>query len=321
MRNFGILSMILGTVLIVSSCNQTSNNNVDSSKDLNEETYREGKAIVKQNCISCHAANKEVVNQIGPTLLVIKKAYLTEGIKEAEFVNQMTEFLLTPGIENTSMPDTAQKYGVMPNLGMAREQYEAVATYLFRTEMEKPNWYEEDFLQENPGIATKEADANPDYLKKGMNIALAAKAVLGKNLLSAIQAEGTTHALAFCNERAIPLTDSMALDLSARIKRVSDQNRNPDNSANDLELAYIHQAKVEIQNNGTALPQLQEIENQMVGYYPIMTNNMCLQCHGKPSVDITAKTLGMIAEKYPEDKATGYSENELRGIWVITMDK
>ena len=160
-----------------------------------------------------------------------------------------------------------------------------------------------------------------DYLKKGTDIALAAQAVLGKNLLTAIHAGGTDGALAFCNEKAIPLTDSISSVLNAKIKRVSDKNRNIRNTANEMELAYIHQAKTDIVKFGEAKPQLQEINNQMVGYYPIVTNGICLKCHGDPNKDIDEKTFSVIKEKYPQDKAIGYLTNEIRGIWVINMDK
>jgi Protein of unknown function (DUF3365) len=59
----------------------------------------------------------------------------------------------------------------------------------------------------------------------------------------------------------------------------------------------------------------------MTGYYPILTNAMCLQCHGKPNVDISITTLDKIHALYPDDRATGYVVNELRGLWVVEMDK
>jgi len=167
----------------------------------------------------------------------------------------------------------------------------------------------------------KSAANTKDYLQIGMDVALATKAVLGKNLITAIQNKGTVGALAFCNARAIPLTDSLAVSMDAGIKRVSDKNRNTENSANESELAYIEQAKLAIEKNGKASPKINEINDKMVGYYPIMTNGMCLQCHGNPQIDINEETLEMIKSKYPKDNATGYLANELRGIWVVTMDK
>ena len=53
-----------------------------------------------------------------------------------------------------------------------------------------------------------------------------------------------------------------------------------------------------------------------VFYAPITTNSMCLQCHGSEK-DIKPATLAKIKSLYPNDKAIGYQENEMRGLMVI----
>jgi len=165
-----------------------------------------------------------------------------------------------------------------------------------------------------------EAKTEVNYTKLGLDYAMSTKAILGKNLMSTIQAEGTEKALTFCNQRAYPLTDSMATVLNAKIKRVSDQERNPQNVANETELEFITKGKESLASGNKISPQVQEIDGKMVGYYPIITNQMCLQCHGNTESQITTATLNKINELYPNDKATGYFENQLRGIWVIEMD-
>lgn len=160
-----------------------------------------------------------------------------------------------------------------------------------------------------------------EYLQKGKEMAQATGNVLAKQLLAAIETKGTHKALEFCNIEAIPLTDSMSLELNTKIKRVSDKNRNPDNAANEQELQYILQAKTEIGKNGKAKPKIFETNSKVTGYYPIMTNALCLQCHGNFGTDINEETRTAIKENYPEDKATGYSLNELRGVWVIEIDE
>jgi hypothetical protein len=47
---------------------------------------------------------------------------------------------------------------------------------------------------------------------------------------------------------------------------------------------------------------------------------MFLQYHVSEGTDIAPETLKVIEEKYPIDQATGYTEKQLRGIWVIEMD-
>ena len=157
-------------------------------------------------------------------------------------------------------------------------------------------------------------------LEIGQSIAMQTKGVLGKNLLQAISTEGTENAIVFCSSKAIPLTDSVAMAAHAKIKRVSDKNRNPDNKANEAELEYIYATKEAISKGEAVKPKLTKVGNKQIAYYPIMTIDMCLQCHGQTDKDISPNTLSKIRELYPDDLAVGYTSDELRGIWVIEMD-
>lgn len=176
----------------------------------------------------------------------------------------------------------------------------------------------------NPSETTKsdaqeiEKTNEPDYLKIGQEISTEAQKVLGGNLLKAINNGGTEHAISFCNINAIRLTDSTALALNAKIKRVTDLPRNPKNKGNQKELDYISKLKAKAEG---FKPLVQEIDDKMVGYYPIITNSLCIKCHGTEKNDIDSKTLAKINALYPSDKARNYAANQLRGLWVVEMDK
>ena len=88
-----------------------------------------------------------------------------------------------------------------------------------------------------PEIDTKINDSL--LLEKGKMYAQTTQKVLGKNLMLNIQKNGPLGAVAFCNEKAYPLTDSMAIVHNAKIKRVSDKPRNQNNKASKKELEYI----------------------------------------------------------------------------------
>ena len=160
-----------------------------------------------------------------------------------------------------------------------------------------------------------------DYLALGKTIATSTQAVLAKNLVDAMNKNGTEYALQFCNTKAISLTDSMSQVLIASIKRVTDKPRNPGNQANQDELSYMEEQKNRMMNGDSAIASLRELDEKMIGYYPIVTKAMCLQCHGRKDVNISPATYSTIRKLYPSDKAIGYSENELRGLWVIEMVK
>lgn len=159
------------------------------------------------------------------------------------------------------------------------------------------------------------------YEKKGAELVGTAQKELASNLVGAIQEKGTEGALAFCNIQAIPLTDSMSVALKAHIKRVTDQPRNPANLANKSELEYIRTAKLALSEGKEVSPSVQYIDEKVIGYYPIITNQLCMQCHGKESSEIDDATLEKIKTLYPDDQATGYDVGELRGIWVVEMEE
>lgn len=160
-----------------------------------------------------------------------------------------------------------------------------------------------------------------DYLSEGKKIAGEAQSVLGKNLMNAINAKGTKYAVEFCNVEAIPLTDSIALVLGASVKRVTDKPRNSNNQANESQLDLINKMKEEMKVGNAPKSQVVKMNGKMVGYYAIVTNQMCLKCHGDKNVDIEPGTYTKIKALYSSDKATGYAVNELRGMWVVEMNK
>lgn len=157
-----------------------------------------------------------------------------------------------------------------------------------------------------------------DTLRK---YAMQTKGVLGKNLLNAINKQGTEKAIKFCSTKAIMLTDSMGTALNATIKRVSDQPRNPLNLANEDETAFINELKEKISKGEKLTSKITESNGKTLGYFPIETNAMCLQCHGSKDLGIKPNVLKKIAQLYPKDQATGYKENQLRGIFVVTKNK
>lgn len=158
-----------------------------------------------------------------------------------------------------------------------------------------------------------------DVSKIGREYALETQKLLGKNLISAIQDKGTPGAVEFCNIQAIPLTDSIAKKHGAIIKRVSNRPRNKNNKANSVELAQIEHFKKLLEQEKKVEPVVISDRNENNFYYPIITNAMCLQCHGTPNEEIAPTTLSKLADLYPDDMAIGYGPNEVRGIWSITF--
>lgn len=149
--------------------------------------------------------------------------------------------------------------------------------------------------------------------EKEKQIIVLAQGELGKNLKSAIEKNGSIGAIEFCNLNALSLTMEIAKKENVQLKRVSDKPRNLYNSANEIQKKQIQFFKEQLFAKANLFP----IKEKGVSYFPILTNKMCLQCHGEIGKDLTTDTNAKIQELYPKDKATGYAENQIRGIWVI----
>lgn len=313
--------------LIMINCKDNAN----LENPLNKSTYTpidqqelaSGFQLLENNCFSCHSPNASMDSRIAPPMEAIKKHYIENGTSQEQFTEDLVAFMNEPNEDLSKIPGAVTRFGLMPKMNFSEEQITKIAAYIYNTELEKPEWFEKHYQEEHRKYSstsqTSISDVNP--LELGQTIAMKTKGVLGKNLLQAINTKGTGHALEFCSSKAIALMDSMAVSLNAKIKRVSDKNRNPNNRANDAELAYIKASKAALSEGKEILPQLTTIGDKQIGYYPIMTGQMCLQCHGGKGKEIAPSTLDKIEHLYPQDLATGYQVNQLRGIWVVEMDK
>ena len=270
-----------------------------------EETSDEfaaGYSVVKNTCTSCHKMDPEGSEGLAPNLNSIREAYLkASNGDEARFKEMIIAFLLDPSAETTKMPYAVDKYGQMPNFGLTEEQASDVANYLFG------------------GYGTAQEESTE---QAGHEIArsqfMALKAVLGKNLLGSIQEKGTAGAVEFCSIRALPLTDSISREQGVEIRRVSDKPRNPLNNANEHEREIIAGMRQQLSKGEKPGFDIMKEGPKTSYYFPIITNEMCMQCHGQKDIDITAETQKVINEKYPDDQATGYGVGELRGVFVVT---
>ena len=165
----------------------------------------------------------------------------------------------------------------------------------------------------NKGIIPERKEEIKSLTKEDFkNIAEQTKKNLVGNLTKQISENGAEKALEFCNVNAIPLTQKLEAENGVMVKRVSDKNRNPDNTANETELKIIEQFKTQLAKN----EELKATMENGVFYAPITTNAMCLQCHGSEK-EMKPEVLAKIKSFYPNDKALGYKENELRGLMVI----
>lgn len=338
-KTLAILVMLAALV----SCNTQQKNpysGIDEGSDeLAMAILQEhpGKRLMENNCYVCHNPKASQEEMIAPPMVAVKMHYLSEGIAKEDFVDHIVLFLKNPSEETSKMPGAIAKFGLMPYQFYPENTLEQIADYMYEYDLEEPEWFGEHYREmhgdrpqmkgrgrgkgKSMGRIQMGVQTQPSIEERGMQMAKATQAELGKNLMGQIQKNGVIAALDFCNIQAMPITDSMSTVHKAHIKRVSDKPRNAKNKANAAELSYIEIFKDQVAAGKEPTPIVTTQGGQAEFYYPILTNSMCLKCHGTPEKELESLTLSTILKHYPNDKATGYGENEVRGIWSIEFEK
>ncbi len=301
-----ILAVILTPTFFFIQCQ----NGERSEQEALSASAKEGKKLAETFCISCHDPQAPMDARLAPPLAAVQQHYadFTEG--EEAFKSQMIRFLTKPDTSYALMPNAVEKFGLMPKMALTAEQNQQLVDYIFEAKLKGPEWYQKHYKENH--------DAMNDPVAKGVQMAQATKAVLGSNLKKALKERGAAGAVDFCATRALPLTDSMALQQGVSIQRVSDRNRNPNNAADSISLLQIERYKEQLAAGEALKGTATVVGGEQWVFAPILTNGMCLQCHGEAGKEVEEATLKVIQEKYPDDQATGYSLNELRGIWKVS---
>ena len=169
--------------------------------------------------------------------------------------------------------------------------------------------------QQQTAVAGNEIDTLV-FIQKGDSIAALMQEVLLQNVMQATKVGGPAFAVAFCNERAMPLTDSLSERYNCRIQRISAKYRNQANKPTENDEAVL----LQLNTSNATKPILKSENGERIYYKPIkIAMPACLNCHGNEGKEIALQTMEAIRKKYPDDLATGYKEGDFRGMWKITF--
>lgn len=310
--SFYLLFLLPFMTGLFSSCTSTEENISSVENDLiRQKNNNRAIELLESKCYACHSSKVAHENLLAPPMIAIKTRYTKATSDEQEFVDRLVNFVKHPSRDKALLTHAVKEYGLMPKEGTQKEDLEIIARYLYSEEIEQPEWWENRHDKHH----SKKNVQEPKEI--GLNYALTTKKALGKQLMKAIEKGGPSYAVEFCTTKAIPITDSISKLFNAKINRVSDKPRNPDNRANENEKAIIRYYKSALAENEELNPITKVTSEGTQFFYPIKTNSMCLKCHGTPEKEISTTTLTALNELYPSDLAKGYGENEIRGIWSI----
>ena len=124
-------------------------------------------------------------------------------------------------------------------------------------------------------------------------------------------AAGPDEAVAACRLRAPKIADALST-AEVKMGRTSHRLRNPANSAPDW-VSPVLAGYLAV--DADPAPVTVKLDDDRAGYVePILMQPLCLTCHG---AEIAAEVSEKIEALYPDDRATGFSAGELRGVfWV-----
>ncbi|MFO0659278.1 MAG: DUF3365 domain-containing protein [Polyangiaceae bacterium] len=132
-----------------------------------------------------------------------------------------------------------------------------------------------------------------------------------KATLTKALASGPTQAIEACSMEASKLVASS--DPKVKVGRATDKPRNAANEAKGWKQSAMHYfaSLPKLDGEFYAVP----LPGGVTGYAePIVIQPMCLTCHGK---ELSGDVKELLSKKYPADQATGYDNDQLRGIfWV-----
>lgn len=147
-------------------------------------------------------------------------------------------------------------------------------------------------------------------------------------LLEVLQGEilksGHVGAIAVCRDKAPQMAKGLSGQTGWAIRRVSLKNRNPKAVPDAWEQAVLQDFERRLAAGEDPAKidkgELLTVDGRKTYRYmkALPTQELCLDCHGKTN-SLAPGVEAKLKELYPDDKATGYGEKQIRG--AITASK
>jgi hypothetical protein len=171
-------------------------------------------------------------------------------------------------------------------------------------------------------IAQASEDPHAGFTEESRKTAQEFMQQLAGTLKQQLDSSGTESAIKVCKEVAPALAQQYSTD-GKTVKRVSLKPRNQTQGTPSSEETLMLVEFDEKQRAGTDVKTMEitrvytDADGSWLHYMKaIPTQQLCLQCHGKPE-NITDNVRALLAKEYPADRATGYSAGEVRGAVSI----
>lgn len=170
-----------------------------------------------------------------------------------------------------------------------------------------------------PFVAAAESEIDPRVIESRKVIKEFGGKLI-KELKHSLEEGGPVKAIKICNIEAPDIAAELSDKYEWDIGRTSLKTRNPNNNPDEWELAVLQQFEQRKQN-GEPIAKLEYSEETKEGFRymkAIPTKGLCLTCHGE---NIQEPLKATLSELYPQDRATDFKVEDIRGAFSITQTK
>lgn len=143
---------------------------------------------------------------------------------------------------------------------------------------------------------------------------------LKPELKKAIQSGGPAHAISVCSEKAPAIAKQLSAETGWNVKRVSLKARNQNSAIpDDWERKALQQFdKRQAAGESADSMAIAEIVNGKFRFMKAQgVEPVCLSCH---AAEVKPEVEAALQDKYPQDKARGYSLGQIRGAFSLSLD-
>jgi hypothetical protein len=173
-----------------------------------------------------------------------------------------------------------------------------------------------------PAAVVEPVAAAPDAQARAQAAMAAFSGRLRSELGQAIQRDGALGAIDFCKVEAPRIADQVMAGHGVRLGRVAvpGRHRNPGNVADGWQALALADFQAAVAAGGAPEAQVLAVRDGLPAGVElrvargIRVEPACLLCHG---TTVAPELAARIRQRYPDDRATGFSEGDLRGaIWA-----
>ena len=141
-------------------------------------------------------------------------------------------------------------------------------------------------------------------------------------LLQEIEKGGFVSAVRVCSELAQQITLQFNARSGHTIRRVSLRYRNPQNIPDEYERQKLEAFDLLNRQKKLEKEYFEIVKTQQGEYLhymrPLVAIPLCITCHG-PKENIPTEVQTILAEKYPNDRATGFLVGDIRGAISVKI--